>query len=154
MNGPGRVGPVARALGFAGLLPQAAIVVWMALGNWGAWVLATVYALAILSFLGGAWWGLAMRTDERQSTVTAIAVVPSLLVVGLTVATLALWGSGWDLVAIGSALPLTLLVDRWLTRIGVAPDGWMLLRVPLSIGLGALTILAGVLVSSGPATLY
>lgn len=154
MNEPGRVGPVARALGFAGLLPQMAIVVWVALGHWDAWVLATIYAIAILSFLGGTWWGLAMRSQQHQPVLTALAVVPSLAAVGLAVATFALWGSGWDLVAIGAALLLTLLVDRWITRIGIAPEGWMRLRVPLSTGLGALTILAGVLVSGGPTIPY
>jgi hypothetical protein len=39
---------------------------------------------------------------------------------------------------------LTLLVDRHLMNRGDAPPDWMRLRTPLSLGLGALTILAGV----------
>ena len=45
----------------------------------------------------------------------------------------------------GSAVALTLLVDRRLVASGDTPVGWMRLRVPLSLGLGGLTILAGVL---------
>ena len=42
---------------------------------------------------------------------------------------------------------LTLPVDRRLTTMGVKPAGWMAMRIPLSIGLGALTILCGVMSS-------
>ena len=45
----------------------------------------------------------------------------------------------------GVALIAALLVDRALVRLGLAPPGWMRLRVPLSLGLGALTIVAGLL---------
>ena len=41
---------------------------------------------------------------------------------------------------------LTLPVDRRFVATGEAPVGWMALRVPLSLGLGLLTIAAGVLV--------
>lgn len=148
MSGCGRVGPVARALGFAGLLPQLAVVAWMAAGHRQDWLAASVYALAILSFLGGMWWGFAMREPDRQAVLASIAIVPSLLAVALAIATIATWGSGWVLVATGVAILLTLLVDRWLVRIGIAPEGWMALRVPLSLGLGGLTIAAGALAGS------
>jgi len=49
------------------------------------------------------------------------------------------------MVAMGSAIMLTLPVDRWLVTRGAAPANWMRLRVPLSLGLGALTIAAGAL---------
>lgn len=144
-SGRGRVGPVARALGFAGLLPQAGAVGWMMLGHRADWLIATIYALAILSFLGGMWWGLAMRDQARQPLLAVVAVIPSLVAVALAVATAMTWGSGWVLVAIGVVILLTLPVDRWLVRIAAAPEGWMALRVPLAVGLGALTIVAGAL---------
>ena len=40
---------------------------------------------------------------------------------------------------------LALLVDRALVRAGIAPPGWMALRVPLSLGLGVLTLAAAAL---------
>lgn len=141
----GRVGPVARALGFAGLLPQVAAVGWMVLGHRSDWLFATIYALVILSFLGGMWWGFAMREVARQPLLATLAVIPSLVAVALALATAMTWGSGWVLVVTGVAILATLLVDRWLVRIGIAPDGWMALRVPLSVGLGTLTIAAGAL---------
>ena len=51
----------------------------------------------------------------------------------------------WAMVAVASGLFLTLLVDRALVRAGEAPAGWMGLRVPLSLGLGVLTILAAMM---------
>lgn len=144
------VGRTAFALGFAGLLPQlAAVGAMLVLGldqreltasivGWAA-----LYAAIILSFLGGMWWSIAMHRTEGQGLLATLAVLPSL--VGF--ASLAIYDeSGWAMVATGSAILLTLLVDRHLTATGEAPANWMRLRVPLSVGLGGLTILAGALV--------
>ena len=149
-----RVGRTAYALGFAGLLPQIVAVGAFALldpahGPSLPAVVAAVYPLAILSFLGGMWWGLAMRGDAAQPAGVLLAVLPSLAAVALAFAFFVAADAGltgWCFVATGSAILLTLLVDRWLERQTLTPDGWMRLRVPLSVGLGGLTILAGALV--------
>lgn len=141
----------AAALGFAGLLPQMAAIV-LALGRvGGAPVIALVYALTILSFIGGMWWGFAMRHDRdpAQGRLTLVAVVPSLVAAGIGLATLYSLRLDLGLVAVGVALLLTLPVDRALVHRGDTPVDWMRLRVPLSVGLGALSILAGWLASAG-----
>jgi hypothetical protein len=46
---------------------------------------------------------------------------------------------------LGISLIGALLVDRALVRAGIAPPGWMALRAPLSLGLGALTLVAAAL---------
>ena len=155
-----RVGRTAFLLGLAGLLPQAAAVALVAIGRRDptdmAWVplmvgyaTALVYGAVILSFLGGIWWGFAMRRAAGQAGLAALAVVPSLVgalcvaAAGLTVPS----GGPWPAVALGSAIMLTLPVDRHLVATGEAPANWMRLRVPLSLGLGVLTIVAGVLMS-------
>ena len=83
-----------------------------------------------------------------QQTVNAISLggIYALLALGLAV--VFSLGSPWSLVAIGVALMLTLPVDRWLAARGLAPAGWIALRIPLSVGLGLLTIASGVLVSA------
>jgi hypothetical protein len=142
-NAPFPVGRVAFALGAAGLLPQAAAAVLVALGYADGALVALGYGALILSFLGGMWWGLAMNLRLGQSLLVTLAVVPSLVagaIMALSAVHLPL-----GLVALGSAILLTLPVDRWLVARGAAPINWMRLRVPLSIGLGALTIVAGVL---------
>ena len=159
----GKVGPVARALGFAGLLPQVAAVAALSAavlqpsafaGFAGpAAAVALIYPLVIFSFLGGMWWGLGMRAEARQPAIVAVAVVPSLTALALFAALVAVRDPRWAFVALGSAILLTLLVDRWLVRAGVAPEGWMRLRVPLSVGLGGLTILAGLLIAAVPGAL-
>ena len=152
MSERGRVGTVARALGFAGLLPAAGAACWIGLASdeaIGTFV-AQFYPLIILSFLGGMWWGFAMRRSERQGALAIIAVLPSLaafalflLAVASLIDTYRL--TPWVLIATGVSLLFTLLVDRHLVRTGEAPEGWMALRIPLSIGLGGLTIVSGVL---------
>lgn len=149
----GRVQGPARLLGFAGLLPQIAVVLAIGLGerkaDWtlsivdGAAVIGIAYPLTILCFIGGIWWGLAMRRETGQGTLALVAVVPSLaaLILPMSIAQ----SMSWTMVAIGSAILLTLLVDRRIVSRGDAPTGWMGLRIPLSVGLGGLTILAGVL---------
>ena len=135
----------AFALGFAGLLPQMGAVAFALDRDRGTPVFALFYALLILSFLGGMWWGFAMRRadDPAQGRLALLAVAPSLVAVAIVLAAFVTGRIDWALVATGVALFLTLPVDRRLARRGDAPANWMRLRVPLSLGLGALTILAG-----------
>ena len=118
-----------------------------------ALVVGLMYPLVILSFLGGMWWGLAMRRARGQGPLVGIAVAPSLVTLALAGLLLATIRFDWTLVAIGSAVLLTLPVDAALTRRGDAPANWMRLRVPLSVGLGGLTIVLGMLIG-GPVTYY
>lgn len=133
-------------LGFAGLLPQIAA---MAAILWGgpewrflALALSYFYAATILAFLGGIWWGFAAAQPSAPQWLYGVAVVPQL------VAFFTAWpwavGQEWpgpSLVMIALALVATLLVDRRLVRLSIAPSWWMVLRVPLSIGLAALCII-------------
>ncbi|PAX07636.1 DUF3429 domain-containing protein [Sphingomonas lenta] len=136
----------AHLLGYAGLLPQIAAVVLVARGtehHFGE-ALAFGYAGLILSFLGGIWWGFAMRRHQGQGALAAVAVVPSLAVLALGIL-IVLGGFAAALTGLGIAILATLLVDRRLVASGDAPPDWMSLRAPLSLGLGSLTILAGLL---------
>jgi len=141
------VGRTANILGYMGVLPQLAAVGWVALGNTEAVVIATAYPLLILSFLGGTWWGLAMRDSAPHDEWMIVGVLPSLIALALGVAAILSGGSPWSLVAIGVVILLTLPVDRALANGGLAPTGWMALRIPLSAALGGLTILCGIILS-------
>lgn len=141
---------VPQILGYAGLLPQLACLgaVWFGPESWRwpAEALAWCYAALILSFLGGLWWGIAASRDREGERVPAwlwaASVVPSLL----ALATFLPWiaGAAWpdaSLVLLGLALIGSLAVDRRIAP--SAPDRWMGLRVPLSLGLGLTTLLIG-----------
>lgn len=142
---------VARILGFAGLLPQCLAVAVLLIGGpelrFTALSIAYAYAALIFSFLGGLWWGLAALGGARTPAwVWAAAVGPSLL----ALATAWPWATGgtWpgpSLVSLGLAIGLSLVVDLRLRAAGVTPDGWLALRIPLSLGLGALTVVAGLI---------
>jgi hypothetical protein len=145
----GRKPPMpAIVLGAAGLLPMViALFVRLAAGSdpdtplpgmLGG--LALAYAAMILSFLGGAWWGVASAraTAADQPRLLAIAVVPSILAA-------LLFGLSADMpvlcsTLLGLVIALTPLVDRMLDRKRLVPAWWMNLRLPLSLALGALTI--------------
>ena len=148
-----QVGKGAFALGFAGLVPAFAAACLIALGRAEAAAIAFLYPAAILSFLGGIWWGFAMRRPTGQASLALLAVMPSLVAVGLVLLAIlgAFFGArpvtSWSLVALGVALILTLPVDRYLVRTGEAPANWLRLRIPLSIGLGGLTIVSAALLS-------
>lgn len=143
----GSVGESPLILGYAGLFPQIAAVatcVFAGDSDIGP-MFAFGYAALILSFLGGIWWGFAMRATERQGHIATLAVLPSLFGTGVILLSIArILPMGWALVLMGSAIVTTLLIDRHLVADHVAPAGWMALRIPLSIGLGALTILCGI----------
>jgi len=137
----------ALALGASGLLPAFAACVAVLMGpvEWraSAATVCATYAAIILSFLGGAWWGLASRGDgghwpRPPVAVFAASVLPSL----------AAWGallldrmSG--LMLLGLLFLAVLPGDAWLARGGLAPAWWLSLRVPLSLGMAALAVVAG-----------
>ena len=137
-----------RLLGFAGLLPQLGCLAALWFGDM-AWheetrAIALGYAMLILSFLGGMWWGFAASAPaaERRRALGWLwiaAVVPSLLALAIfAVWTLFLPVIETALVMTGAAIVLTLAVDA---RLGaLSPRWWLGLRVPLSLGLGMATI--------------
>ena len=77
---------LAQWLGYAGLAPQILLAV-IAIASparfgLGAQTAALVYFGTILSFIGGAWWGLASRPETNvHRVIWLVAVVPSLVVV-------------------------------------------------------------------------
>lgn len=129
-------------LGPAGLLPQLAAlaVATLAPVEWrfAGVTVAQFYAAAILSFLGGIWWGLAAAADDPPVWIWVAAVVPSLW----ATATLFLLVFGWNdaaLLLLAAGLLGALLVDRALWRGGLMP-GWLWhLRVRLSVRLAIIT---------------
>lgn len=150
------ISTTARMLGFAGLVPQLLALLLIAtridaaLGT----LLAFGYAVLIVSFLGGIWWGIAMQDGRGQPRIAAIAVLPTLVGFGLMIARILGLRSDLALVMLGIVVLLTLLIDRMLVSRDRAPPGWMGLRVPLSLGLGALTILAGAIAPADVALVY
>lgn len=138
-----------RLLGFAGLLPQLAAGYVLLENNpdWRFTALAMAYAYAalIFSFLGGLWWGLAAAAGERAPKWLWIAaVIPSLI----ALASAWPWATGgnWpgpSMIALGAGLITSLVVDWRLQHSGMAPAWWLSLRVPLSLGLGGITVAIG-----------
>lgn len=137
--------PSAKLLGFAGLAPQ---VVLAAAAFSGApdvtpvaARLALCYPALILSFIGGAWWGLAAQPAKRAPSVMwLIAVVPSLVAFG-ALGALILGRAAEGLAITGAALIFSPVIDYKLAKNGWCPRGWLCLRTPLSLGLGFLTLL-------------
>lgn len=136
---------IARLLGFAGLLPHIAVVLVLLERNnelrFFALAMGYAYAALILSFLGGIWWGFAARARDAPGWLWVAAVLPSLI----ALASFLPWATGepWpgpSLIVIGVALIAALGVDWQLHRLGLAPEWWLRLRLPLSLGLGTLSI--------------
>lgn len=141
--------PPAFLLGYAGLIPAAGALAAAAFAppEWRelAFRAGALYAGLILSFLGGAWWGLATRgRPERAWSLYILSVVPSLAALALL-----LLLTPERLILLGGLIALTLPVDRMLVAEGLAPANWMKLRVPLSLGLAATTIGLGLVAMTG-----
>lgn len=139
----------ARALGLAGLLPQLLALTMLLFGNpadaFSALALAYAYAALILSFLGGMWWGLAAQARGTvPGWIWVAAVAPSLVALAsaLPWAVGATW-PGPSLGMLGMALLAALVVDFKLAALDLCPRWWLGLRVPLSVGLGVLTLTLG-----------
>jgi F0F1-type ATP synthase assembly protein I len=143
---PASLSAAARALGYAGLLPQIICIVLILVGHeWRYSALAGgfAYAAAIFSFLGGVWWGQALASGRATSGAYVIAVMPSLLTLALFLP----WTFGWEwpgpaLFYLGALILGSPLIDR---ALGYAAPDFLRLRWHLSIGLGSLTIALGFL---------
>lgn len=146
MDGQTSLSPAARALGYAGLLPQIICVAMIVTGHeWRYVALAGgyAYAAAIFSFLGGVWWGQALASGRATTGAYILAVIPSLIAVALFLP----WSFGWEwpgpaLLYLGALILASPLVDR---ALGFAGPDFLRLRWHLSIGLGALTIIIGLI---------
>lgn len=137
-------------LGFSGLLPP---LVALAAIIWGgpewrflAYSLSFFYAATILAFLGGIWWGFAAAQPSAPPWLYGAAVIPQLL----AFATAWPWAVGeeWpgpSLVVLAMGLVATLLIDRRMVQLSIAPSWWMALRMPLSVGLAAICLAIAVL---------
>ena len=144
MDGQSSLSPAARALGYAGLLPQIICLAMVLLGHeWRYSALAGgfAYAAAIFSFLGGVWWGQAVQSGRAGTGAYLLAVLPSLLAVALFLP----WTFGWSwpapaLLYLGALILASPLIDR---ALGFASPDFLRLRWHLSIGLGGLTIALG-----------
>jgi drug/metabolite transporter (DMT)-like permease len=131
-------------LGYAGLLPAFAALVIALFGppDWRelAFRAGALYAGLILSFLGGSWWGLATRSGPARAwALYLLAVGPTLAAMALLLVL-----TPPRLVLLAGLLMLTLPIDRLLVKIRLAPENWMQLRLPLTIGLALATAGLGV----------
>ena len=144
MDGQISLSPAARILGYAGLLPQIICIGMILTGHeWRYAALAGgyAYAAAIFSFLGGVWWGQALAGGRATTGAYVLAVLPSLIAVALFLP----WTLGWEwpgpaLLYLGALILASPLVDR---ALGFAEPDFLRLRWHLSIGLGLLTIVLG-----------
>lgn len=140
---------MAVGLGYAGLVPQVAGLILIMSGGpewrFAALSMAFAYAALIYSFLGGVWWGLAARSPAQAPRwIWSVSILPSLIALACAWP----WAVGGDwpgpsLIVLGIALASSIVVDIPLARAGLTPARWLSLRVPLSLGLGGLTLAAG-----------
>ena len=134
--------PPAFLLGWAGVMPFAFLAVATA-ARWrlplSADAALLAYGAAILSFMGGAQWGLTMRAgdgSEQGWRGYGVAVSPSLVA---WVAMLLPWRLGLVILAVGFVVLLA--YDLWTVRRGYAPHWYGQLRWQLTT---AVVILLGV----------
>lgn len=138
----------ALVLGAAGLLPTfiALCVIFLAPRPMQALAFraAGAYAACILSFLGGAWWGIAAARGHPRDLPfwLGLSVLPALTgwaaVVYLAPLTMA---------GMGCVFLACLWVDHQLVRRFVAPDWWLALRLPLSLCMAGLHVFMAIVVA-------
>lgn len=129
-----RVPQAAAWLGGLGLLPFAFSAALVAYGE-SSWSYDALryYAAAILSFMGGVQWGLAMKDAESGSDSPLLWRRLSMSVAPALTAWLALLLSPpFDLMIIAAAFGLLLLSDLSAVRQGWAPTWYPRLRIPLT----------------------
>jgi hypothetical protein len=134
--------PLARPLGFAGLIPFAGLAGLSLFGvAWAPGAIAA-YGATILAFLGAVHWGFALRAlpgeDHAGAARLVLGVVPSLLA---WVALLLPTGAGLWLLAAG--ILGTAAVETMAARRGLVPAEYLRLRWWLSAGAAAALMASG-----------
>ncbi|MDZ4843678.1 MAG: DUF3429 domain-containing protein [Hyphomicrobium aestuarii] len=129
-----RVPLPALILTAAGAIPFLALAIapWLDVEPFGrpAGEPLSLYALAILSFMGAIHWGLAMATpNANQATNYAASVIPAL--VGWFA--LILLPVALALRVMAAAFVLLLIYDIRATRLGTAPPWYPGLRIPVTV---------------------
>lgn len=141
---------LAKLFGLAGLIPPILCLGAVIFGkDYGLAALALNiafgYAMLIYSFLGGLWWGIASSQPPQNPAprwLWVAAITPSLIAFALYVLQFLGADVGALMIALGIAIALSPLVDRAINSI--TPPWWIALRITLSLGLGGLTIVLGV----------
>jgi hypothetical protein len=135
-------------LGYAGLAPQLIAVLLLLDGAEMRWI-ATAggygYAALIFSFLGGLWWAIGMLNPAAPKWIFAVAIAPSLIALATFLPWT--WGRDWpgpSLWVLSLGLLASPIIDRLVAASVSLPDGWLKLRVHLSLGLGLMTALLAV----------
>ncbi len=126
------VPPVVMAYGALGVLPFVAPpVAALLLPGLGAAALAAqaAYAALILSFLGGARWGLEVCRPQPRAIIITVAMLPTLA--GLAVLMVP---AGWRAAQLGGLALLLLVHFVWDARSPGLPRWYARLRLPLTVG--------------------
>ena len=123
---------VVRICGLLGLAPfwalPAAVAIWPSRTDQTVVIVAT-YAALILSFLGGARWGMALQADEPAPRAVALSMAPTLVAWGLLIFPHA----SHRLQLFGLAAVLV-LVGLWDLTSPQAPAWYQRLRLMLTAG--------------------
>jgi len=135
MPSTSRIPRSALVLGWLGVLPFAALALLAVTGgvlpNGSAMSGLVQYGLIILSFMGGAQWGLAMRAassdDSFEGWRLTISVLPALAAFGLS-----FLPAGSALLGLAGAFVALLGYDVLAARAGMAPAWYPALRLQLT----------------------
>lgn len=130
-----QIPPAALMLGAAGVIPFAALALLIAMGGAGliapeqAGRMLRLYGALILSFMGGAQWGLSTaRPEGPKARALAVSVLPALFAWAAF-----LIPTGPGLLALSAAFLALMLYDLWTVRRGEAPVWYGRLRVGLTL---------------------
>ena len=139
-----RIPPVVLVYGILGLIPFVAppilALLRPSLSGPAGWILS-VYGALILSFLGGARWGQAVRADAPSAWTTTLAMVPTLA--GLALLLTPPEAVKLRLLGLAAALILQGIWDR--LSLGL-PSWYPALRTPLTlVAAGSLSAGAAIL---------
>ena len=129
----------ARVLGFSGLIPFVGLSLLTLAGT--AWAPGALlgYGLAILAFMGGIHWGLAMADGANDLARLGASVVWALLGwLGYLV------GGPFGLLLLALGFAALLVYDLTQVRLGKAPPWYPGLRWPLTVVVVACLVLAAV----------
>ena len=102
--------------------------------------LQIIYSTIILCFMSGTYWGISSNVKNQDTLPYTLSILPTLYILGIH-----LYFDEYFLPLIGFGFILLIPIDIYFSKSKMAPNWWLLLRIPLSVTVFGILIIYSIL---------
>ena len=102
--------------------------------------LQIIYSTIILCFMSGTYWGISSNAKNQDALPYTLSILPTLYILSIH-----LYFDEYFLPLIGFGFILLIPIDIYFSKSKMAPNWWLLLRIPLSVTVFGILIIYSIL---------